>query len=92
MDDFINKVGFGLNVVFSNGVGYPHTDWLLLKGAKNEQLFKYFLRRHEMPTDVWYNGHAGFTALDLHRNSRIREGLEQSQLSGRQAREWVALL
>ena len=23
MDDFINKVGFGLNVVFSNGIGYP---------------------------------------------------------------------
>ena len=28
MDDFINKVGFGLNVVFSNGIGYPRTDWL----------------------------------------------------------------
>jgi hypothetical protein len=23
MDDFINKVAFGLNVVFTNGVGYP---------------------------------------------------------------------
>jgi hypothetical protein len=92
MDDFINKVGFGLNVVFSNGVGYPHTDWLLSKGAKNEQLFKYYLRRHELPTDVWYNGHAGLTALDLHRNSRIREGLEQPLLSERRAREWAALL
>ena len=29
MDDFINKVGFGLNVVFSNGIGYPRTNWLL---------------------------------------------------------------
>ena len=29
MDDFINKVGFGLNVVFSDGVGYPRTRWLL---------------------------------------------------------------
>ncbi len=33
MDDFINKVGFGLNVVFSNGIGYPRTDWLVLEGA-----------------------------------------------------------
>ena len=33
MDDFINKVGFGLNVVFSNGIGYPRTDWLLLDGC-----------------------------------------------------------
>jgi hypothetical protein len=92
MDDFINKVGFGLNVVFSNGVGYPRTEWLLTKGAKNEQLFKYFLRRHQLPTEVWYNGHAGLSASDLQRNSRIREGLERSALSERQAREWVALL
>jgi hypothetical protein len=92
MDDFINKVAFGLNVVFSNGVGYPRTDWLVLKGAKNEQLFKYFIRRHELPTDVWYNAHAGLTAFDLHRNSRIRQGLERASPSERQVREWVALL
>ncbi|HTT64272.1 MAG TPA: hypothetical protein VMG35_20615 [Bryobacteraceae bacterium] len=92
MDDFINKVGFGLNVVFSNGVGYPHTDWLLLKGAKNEQQFKYHLRRHQLPTEVWYNAHAGLTAFDLHRNSSIRQGLEASALDEQQCREWVALL
>jgi hypothetical protein len=92
MDDFINKVGFGLNVVFGNGVGYPRTDWLLTKGAKNEQLFKYYLRRHQLPTNVWYNAHAGLTASDLQRNSRIRQGLEASSLSERQARRWVALL
>jgi hypothetical protein len=92
MDDFINKVGFGLNVVFGNGVGYPHTEWLLLKGAKNEQLFKYFLRRHELPTEVWYNAHAGLTAFDLQRNARIRQGLEAPSLNEQQAREWVALL
>ncbi len=92
MDDFINKVAFGLNVVFSNGVGYPHTEWLVLKGAKNEQLFKYFIRRHELPTEVWYNGHAGLTAFDLQRNTRIRQGLETPSLSEQEAREWVALL
>ena len=43
MDDFINKVGFGLNVVFGNGVGYPTTNWLILDGAKDEQKFKYVL-------------------------------------------------
>jgi hypothetical protein len=92
MDDFINKVGFGLNVVFSNGVGYPRTDWLLLKGAKDEQKFKYYLRRHQLPTEVWYNAHAGLSASDLQRNSRIRQGVEKSSLSEREAREWVALL
>ena len=29
MDDFINKVAWGINLVFSNGIGYPRTDWLI---------------------------------------------------------------
>src|SRR5207249_6917199 len=70
MDDFINKVGWGLNLVFSNGVGYPRTDWLVFGGAKDEQKFKRFLRRHELATDVWYNARPGLTAVDLARNTR----------------------
>lgn len=92
MDDFINKVGFGLNVVFSNGIGYPTTRWLLGDGAKDEQNFKFFLRRHQIPTDVWYNAHPSMTAVELERNSRIRQGLEEPVLSGDAAREWVQLL
>jgi hypothetical protein len=92
MDDFINKVGFGLNVVFCNGVGYPRTEWLLLKGSSDEQKFKYFLRRHELPTEVWYDAHAGLTAINLQRNALIRHGLEKTSLTERQAREWVELI
>jgi hypothetical protein len=92
MEDFINKVGFGLNLIFSNGVSYPRTRWLLLGGAKDEQHFKYTLRRHQLPTEVWYNAHPRLTTTDLHRNSRIREGLEKSQLTETEAREWLTLL
>jgi hypothetical protein len=92
MDDFINKVGFGLNVVFSNGIGYPTTRWLLADGAWDEQKFKYFLRRHELPTQVWYNAHPSMTAVELERNSRIRQGLEAAALSEEAEREWVQLL
>jgi len=87
MEDFINKVGFGLNLIFSNGVSYPRTRWLLLGGAKDEQHFKYTLRRHQLPTEVWYNAHPRLTTTDLHRNSRIREGLEKSQLTETETRE-----
>ena len=92
MDDFINKVYFGLNVVFSNGIGYPTTRWLLLDGATNEQKFKYFLRRHQLPTDVWYDAHPSTTAVELERNSRIRQGLKAVSLTEQAAREWVQLL
>jgi hypothetical protein len=92
MDDFINKVGFGLNAVFSNGVGYPETQWLLGGGARREQPFKRFLRRHQLPTDVWYSAHAGKTAADLERNASIRRGVERQRLSDEEAERWVALL
>jgi hypothetical protein len=92
MDDFINKVGFGLNVVFSNGIGYPRSRWLILGGSSDERKFKEYLRRHQMPTQVWYKAYPGLTASDLERNLRIREGLESASIGEREAREWVALL
>jgi hypothetical protein len=91
MDDFINKVGFGLNIVFSNGLGYPTTNWLILDGAKDEQRFKDYLRRHQLPTQVWYNSHPGLTALNKRRNTLIREGLEQSSMTDREIQEWLQL-
>ena len=92
MDDFINKVAFGLNVAFSNGIGYPRTNWLFFQGAKDEQKFKYYIRRHEIPTEVWYNGHPGLTNFDLFRNARIRSGLEQRSMTNAEAGQWLELL
>jgi hypothetical protein len=92
MDDFINKVGFGLNFAFSGGVGYPSTRWVLLDGCSDERKFKEYLRRHQVPTQVWYKAYPGLTATDLERNHRIRLGLETPSLSDSAAREWVALI
>jgi hypothetical protein len=92
MDDFINKVGFGLNVVFSNGIGYPRTNWLICDGCKDERKFKEYLRRHQLPTEVWYAAYRDLTAVDLERNGRIRHGIELSTMSEAHAREWVGLL
>ena len=91
MDDFINKVAFGLNAVFSNGIGYPRTNWLLLDGAKDEQTFKRYLRRHQMSTQVWYNAFPGLTALDKRRNALIREGLEKPGMTDAEIQEWLRL-
>jgi hypothetical protein len=92
MDDFINKVAWGINLVFSNGIGYPRTRWLILDGAKDEQKYKRVLRRHQLPTDVWYKAYPGLTVVDLERNSRIREGLERPSMTDKEAREWLRLL
>jgi hypothetical protein len=92
MDDFIDKVAWGLNLLFSNGLGWPRTDWLLARGARREHLFKYYQRRHQVPTEVWYKAYPGLTLLDIDRNQQIRAGLERQFSSEAQTLAWLRLL
>jgi hypothetical protein len=75
MDDFVNKVAWGLNAVFSNGNHYPNTRWLVLAGAHDEQQFKAFLHKHQILTQAWYSAHSRYTAVNLTNNGEIRRGL-----------------
>jgi hypothetical protein len=88
MDDFVNKVAWGLNAVFSNGANYPKTNWLLLGGATDEQQFKAFLHHHQIPTQAWYSAHKRYTAVNLANNAEIRRGLVASG----SASPWLARL
>lgn len=92
MDDFINKVAWGLNLVFSNGVGYPRSHWLIKGGAENEEVYKRTLRRNQLPSESWYKAYPGLTAVDMDRNSRIRTVLEQDNPGDEQLGEWLSLL
>jgi hypothetical protein len=91
MDDFIDKVAWGLNAVFSNGVGYPKTDWLLFRGARDELAFKGFLRSHQTPTRVWYSAYPRLTAANIENNAKIRAGLS-GEMDGNTAERWLRRL
>ena len=75
MDDFIDKIAWGLNIVFSNGQDYPPTRFLVLDGATNEQVFKRFNLTHQLVTPYWYAAYQGTTALNIENNAQIRAGL-----------------
>lgn len=92
MDDFINKVAWGLNLVFSNGVGYPRTRWLIKGGAEHEEKYKRTLRRNQLPSECWYRACPGLTTVDMARNSRIRDFLDQSNPNDQQIGEWLSWL
>ncbi len=91
-DDFVNKVAFGINLVFSNGIGFPRTRFLLLEGAKNERNYQHYLRRHQIVTEVWYNAYPGLTAFEINRNARIRAGLFDTGMTPEQIRLFLALI
>ena len=88
MDDFIDKVAWGLNGVFTNGVGYPRTRWLVFDGARDELAFKNYLRVHQHPTEFWYSAYDDLTAQNIENNALIRTGLSGS-MSERQAADWL---
>ncbi|HSV65721.1 MAG TPA: hypothetical protein VLJ59_07425 [Mycobacteriales bacterium] len=91
MDDFIDRLGWGLNAVFSNGQGYPRTRWLLFGGAQYEQDFKYYLRRHQVPVVAWYSAYPTLTAHNIENNARIRAGL-CGDLMPAETEQWLSLL
>jgi hypothetical protein len=90
-NDFIDLVSWGLNLVFSNGFGYPKTDWLVFGGATREQEFKDFLRRHQIPTPAWYSAYPHLTAVQIERNAALRAGLA-GHMNEREAQRWLRLL
>lgn len=87
-NDFIDLVGAGLNLIFSNAQGYPRTTWLIRGGAMNEQKFKDYLRRKQVPTPVWHSAYRHLTVANINRNSKLRAGLS-GKMDEQEARQWL---
>ena len=92
LDDFIERVAFGLNLVFSNGKGWPRNCYLVFGGAGDEQAFRAFYRDRQIRTQVWYAAapYQGSTAVNISRNSAIRAGLSQ-KLNTQECKKWLQL-
>ncbi len=91
MDDFIDKIAWGLNIVFSNGFGYPRTRFLILDGARDELAFKDYLRLHQVPTRVWHSPYGQLSAANIDNNQRIRAGLV-GDAGAEEAEQWLRRL
>ena len=89
MSDFIDRVAWGVNLVFSGGVGYPSTRWLVLGGARDEQHYKAYLRNHQLPA-VWFSAYPALSARNVDDNSALRDGLA-GEPTEEEARVWLAL-
>ena len=87
MDDFIDKIAWGLNIVFSNGYGYPNARFLIADGCRDELAFKDYLRLHQVPTRVWFSAYEQLSCANIANNARIRAGLR-----GEATEKWVQAL
>jgi len=90
MDDFISRLAWGINLVFSNGVGFPKARWLVLDGARDEIRYKHYLRHHQVPTRVFYSAYPEYSAPQLDRIRAVRSGINARDEAS--AAPWLARL
>lgn len=91
LGEFIDKASLGLTMIWTNTIWYPKTRLLLFKGAKDEEAFKAWTRRNQVPTQVWYSAYPNSSVGDVLRNAKIRE-LLGSKLDQPAAEKLLALL
>jgi hypothetical protein len=90
LGDFVDKQSEGLSAVWSNTEGFPPTRWLVGEGASHEEQFKLWVRRHQLPTQVWFSAYPSLSLPEVLRNARLREG---SVADGpRDPRAWLSEL
>ncbi|MCA0869407.1 hypothetical protein LCL97_01095 [Seohaeicola saemankumensis] len=86
LDAFIDSGSVhGLNAIWSHTyqyvrgvprpVGFPRTECMLLKGARDERPFKAAVRASQKETTVWYSAYPGIGGVNIITNSRIRDDL-----------------
>jgi hypothetical protein len=91
LGDFIDKAAVGLTGIWSNTVEFPKTRLLFFKGALDEQRFKSWTRKYQIPTQVWYSAHKLLTVVNINNNTAIHEGLRKD-LDEKQLTEWLLKL
>lgn len=79
MSDFISLAGWAMTGIWTNTVGFPPTDYLLLNGARHERAFRSFVREHEVETSFWFRAYPGFSNEHIADAVRIRATMQDPQ-------------
>jgi hypothetical protein len=92
LTDFIEKVHAYLTLVWTGGVGFPPTRFLVLDGATHGRQFKIWKRRAMSPTLFWFSAYPALSVEQIRRQREIAIGLREPRLSKRKADEWAMRL
>jgi len=90
LEDFITKAHLGQTAVWSNGVGFPKTSFLIFDGATDGAKFKRWVRRQQVPTRFWYTRFPKLTTSQIRTNAMICEGLAKARTDS-DCQAWIDL-
>lgn len=88
LGSFIDHGAWGLTGIWSNTPGFPHTEALFFKGARNEPRFKEWARAVQVRTQVWHRRYPHLTVDNVNNSSKIRAGLS-GRMDEDEARAWL---
>jgi hypothetical protein len=77
LGEFVDRAAYGLTGVWSNTVGFPYSRHLLGAGARDEEAFKQWTRRHQIATQVWWSGVRDSTVQNIRDDIWIRRNLDR---------------
>lgn len=75
LGDFVDRASSPLSAIWSNGVGFPPTRFLVGQGARDEDRFKTWARSKQIRTQLWYCAYPELSVRNINDNSAIRAGL-----------------
>jgi hypothetical protein len=73
-------------------VGYPTTRRITQEGARDEQRFKAWVVRHQVPTQVFYSAYPELSISVIRQNTRLRDGLFAIMDDRKDIDAWLGLL
>jgi hypothetical protein len=67
IDNFVKHTEVGMNVIWGPCAGFPTT------GADDIEWFKYYIRQHQFPAQMFYSAHPDLSIGRIHRNRQISQ-------------------
>jgi len=92
LTDFTEKVHAYLTLVWTSGVGFPATRYLVLDGATHGRLFKKWKRRAMAPSLLWFSAYPALSVEQIRRQADIADGLRKKKLTRPEAAKWAMCL
>ncbi|MEQ9688518.1 MAG: hypothetical protein RLO48_02205 [Bauldia litoralis] len=89
LEDFIEKASEGVTGIWSNTVGFPKTEKLLFKGARDGDRLRRWTRRQQRVTWFWYTAYPDLTLNRIRVNAAIRKGIAVAGTEA-EAADWLS--
>ena len=89
LDDFIEKAHQGLTAVWTHGVGFPPTTWLVSKGATSGGRFKDWARHSMSQSQFWYSAYPEYSVNQIERHARVADGLRKKGMREKEGAQWA---